>query len=150
MTTQFDSLTPFTAIETGDEIAVARGSTTGRMAISLIAGGEPVTGHDLIAGWSADTTISDTELDDATATTASSATNSLTIPTATGNQHLFVWRADADGGDPSEVHIAGGGNSRNVFGTAVARTVDGTAGQLIVTVGTLNASVNTGETLRVV
>lgn len=109
------------------------------------AGGSTPTAHDLIVGWSADANISNAEI----TAGASSSTNSVVIPTATGNQHLFVWRADADGGNPTEVHIAGGGNSRNIFGTATARMVGGTEGQLIVSVGTQNAAVLSGETLRV-
>ena len=81
---------------------------------------------------------------------ATSATNTIIIPNGTGAQHLFIWRADADGGDPTEVHISGAGNSRNSFTEAVATDVDGTPGQLIVTGGTFNTSLAEGEQLRVV
>ena len=102
--------------------------------------------HDLIVGWSADTTVTDGELNAGTTST----TDTLTIPTETGNDYLFIWRSDADGGDPSEVHIAGGLNVRNTLGAATARTLDSVAGQLIVSVVVWNADLNSGLTLRVV
>ena len=110
------------------------------------SGGGPVTMHDLIVGWSANTIILDSELTAGN----SSDTDSVVIPNESGGLYLLVWRADADGGDPTEVHIAGGGNSRNIFGPATARTFDGVAGQLIVSVGLQNAGTLSGEILRVV
>ena len=98
------------------------------------------------AAWSADTTITEAEVLAGT----SSDTNSVVIPNATGGQYLVIWRADADGGDPSEIHISGGGNQRNTFGNAVALTVDGVAGQVVHTVTTQNATFLSGETVRVV
>ena len=83
------------------------------------SGGGAVTMHDLIVGWSDDDTITDDEI----AAGATSDTNTIIIPNGTGAQHLFIWRADADGGDPTEVHISGAGNSRNSFTVAVARSV---------------------------
>ena len=111
-----------------------------------LSGPAPATAHDLWAGFSADTTVTESEV----LAGASSDTNSVIVPTGTGSLYLFIWRADADGGDPTEVHIAGGGNQRNVFGTASALTVSGVAGQLIVSVNTFNADLTSGETLRVV
>ena len=96
------------------------------------------------AGWSADTTISDTEL------SATSDTNTVTLGAATGLQYLALWRSDADGGDPTEVHIAGGGNARNTFGAAVDRAFGGVAGKLIVSVARQNASLLSGENVRLV
>ena len=106
----------------------------------------PVTAHDLIAGWSADATITDAEI---TAGVTSS-TNSLVLPTETGSFYMFVWRADADGGDPSEVHIGPAGNSRTLFEAAVARAVGGVAGQMLVSVNTFNTALTGGLTLRVI
>ena len=83
---------------------------------NMHSGTGPVTAHDLIVGWSDDDTITDAEL----AAGATSDTNTIIIPDGTGAQHLFIWRADADGGDPTEVHISGAGNSRNSFTEAVA------------------------------
>ena len=105
----------------------------------------PVTAHDLIAGWSADTTITDAEI----TAGATSTTNSVVLPISTGSLYMFVWRADADGGDPSEVHIGAAGNSRTLFETAVARAVGGVAGQLLVSVNTFNTGLTGGETVRV-
>ena len=110
------------------------------------SGGGPVTTHDLWAGWSADTSISESDV----LAGASSDSNTVTLPLDSGGLYLFIWRADADGGDPSEVHIAGGGNARNTFGPASALTVDGIAGQLIISATTLNADGFGGESVRVV
>ena len=106
----------------------------------------PVTAHDLIAGWSADTTITDAEI----TAGATSTTNSVVLPISTGSLYMFVWRADADGGDPSEVHIGAAGNSRTLFETAVARAVGGVAGQMLVSVNTFNTGLTGGETVRVI
>ena len=76
-------------------------------------------------GWSADQAITDSEL------SASSPTNTVKLPTGIGFQYLALWRADADGGDPTEVHLAGGGNSRNLFGAATNYTYNSVAGKLI-------------------
>lgn len=76
-------------------------------------------------GWSADQAITDSEL------SSSSPTNTVKLPTGIGFQYLALWRADADGGDPTEVHLAGGGNSRNVFGAATNYTYNSVAGKLI-------------------
>ena len=105
----------------------------------------PVTAHDLIAGWSADTTITDAEI----TAGSTSTTNSVVLPLSTGSLYMFVWRADADGGDPSEVHIGAAGNSRTLFETAVARAVGGVAGQMLVSVNTFNTGLTGGETVRV-
>ena len=105
----------------------------------------PVTAHDLIAGWSADTTITDAEI----TAGATSTTNSVVLPLESGSLYMFVWRADADGGDPTEVHIGAAGNSRTLFETAVARAVGGVAGQMLVSVNTFNTGLTGGETVRV-
>ena len=105
----------------------------------------PVTAHDLIAGWSADTTITDAEI----TAGATSTTNSVVLPLSTGSLYMFVWRADADGGDPTEVHIGAAGNSRTLFETAVARAVGSVAGQMLVSVNTFNTGLTGGETVRV-
>ena len=69
-------------------------------------------------------------------------TNTVIIPLATGTMYLFIWRADADGGDPLTVTISGGLNVRNTLIAAVARTVDSIAGQLLVSVQAWNAGIN--------
>ena len=109
-------------------------------------GGTPAQMHDLICGWSADAAISDAEL----SAGAMSTTNTVTIPTATGTMYLFIWRADADGGDPLQVTISGGLNVRNTLTAAVARTVDSIPGQLLVGVQAWDAGLNSSETLMVV
>ena len=105
-----------------------------------------MSANDLYTGWSTDATVTESEV----LAGASSTTNTVTIPNATGAQYHWIWRADADGGDPSEVHVAGGGNGRNGYGPASALTVDGVAGQLIVSGVRQNADLLSGETLRVV
>ena len=109
-------------------------------------GGTPAPMHDLICGWSADAAISDAEL----SAGAMSSTNTVTIPLATGTMYLFIWRADADGGDPLTVTISGGLNVRNTLIAAVARTVDSIAGQLLVSVQAWNAGIISSETLMCV
>ena len=96
------------------------------------------------AGWSADTSISDGEL------SATSPTDTITLGSAAGFNYLALWRSDADGGDPTEVHIAGGGNARNTFGDAVNRAFGGVDGKLIVSVTRQNASLLSGEQVRLV
>ena len=109
-------------------------------------GGTPAQMHDLICGWSPDAAISDAEL----SAGAMSTTNTVTIPTAAGTMYLFIWRADADGGDPLQVTISGGLNVRNTLTAAVARTVDTVPGQLLVGVQAWNAGLISSETLMVV
>ena len=96
------------------------------------------------AGWSADAVIAAAEL------SATSPSDSVTLPLASGFQYLALWRSDADGGDPTEVHIAGGGNARNTFGAAVDRAFGGVPGKLIVSVTEQNADLLSGENVRLV
>ena len=110
----------------------------------LPSGGGPTQTHSLRAGWSGDTSISDLELE------ASSDSDTVTLPTGAGSQYLALWRADEDGGDPSEVHISGGGNSRNLFGAAVDRTFGATDGKLIVSVNLFDVALTGGEEVRLV
>ena len=126
----------------------ATGVLTGTVLTITIpgGGGTPAQMHDLICGWSADAAISDAEL----SAGAMSTTNTVTIPTATGTMYLFIWRADADGGDPMTVTISGGLNVRNTLTAAVARTVDTVPGQLLVGVQAWDAGLNSSETLMVV
>lgn len=110
----------------------------------------PTTGvQNIVAGWSTDTTVTIGELNVGAAPVLP-LTDTVVIPNASGNQYLFVWRADADGGDPTEVHVAGGGNQRNVFGVAIPFTYQSVAGQLIISITTQNASLLSAETLRTV
>ena len=128
----------------GDGVVVTDAS--GIATVTIPGGGGITTAHDLYAGWSADSNVTATEV----LAGASSDTDTVTLPNATGSQYLFVWRADDDGGDPTEVHISSGGNQRNLFGTATALTVDSVPGQLIVTVTTANADFLSAENLRIV
>ena len=59
--------------------------------------------HDLIVGWSLDSTITDIEI----AGRGDFADKFGNDSSGDRQFHLWIWRADADGGDPSEVHIAG-------------------------------------------
>ena len=102
--------------------------------------------HDLYAGWSADVVITDAEI----VAGGNSNSDRVLLPTEVGSQYMFVWREDADGGDPSEVFIAGAGNSRPLFGVGVARTINAVSGVLIVSVNTFNAVLTGGEIVRVV
>ena len=102
--------------------------------------------HPHYFGWSPDAPIDEAEILAATA----SETNSGTIPPAVGNMYFFVWRSDADGGDPIEVHITGGPNVRNTLGAASPVDVAGAAGQLIVSVITWNATLLSGLNVRIV
>ena len=108
-------------------------------------GSTPVQSHDLWAGWSTDSTVTETEV----LAGVSSDTATITLPTGSGNQFLWVWRSNLDGGDPSEVYIAGGLNQRNTFVAAVALAVSGVAGQLIVSVTSQNVGLLGGENVRV-
>ena len=114
--------------------------------INGIGGIIPTPNHALYVGWSDD----NIPAPDGSEFTADSDTHTITVPTATGSLYLIIWRSDADGGDPTEVHISGGGNTRNAFVAAVAYTLNGVAGQVIVSFNTLNADFTSGETLRVV
>ena len=128
----------------GDGVVVS--NVGGVATVTIVGGGAIAMSHTLYAGFSADTAVNAAEV----LTGASSDTDSVTLPTATGSQYLWVWRSDTDGGDPTEIHIAGGGNQRNIFGVAAALTVDSIDGQLIVTITTQNAGLLSGESLRVV
>ena len=99
----------------------------------------------LRTGWSANASITGTEI----LAGASATSDRVTIPTATGAQYLFVWRANDDDGDPDELFLAGAG-VRNLFGAAVSRTVDSIGGRLMVSHTTQNAALLSGEMLRAV
>ena len=109
------------------------------------SGSTPVQTHDLWVGWSTDNTVTETEV----LAGVSSDTATATLPTGTGNQFLWVWRSNLDGGDPSEVYIAGGLNVRNTLGAAAALSVSGVAGQIIVSVTSQNVGLLGGENVRV-
>ena len=108
-----------------------------------IPGGTHGPDHALWFGWSADQNPIDSEF------LVSSDTHTVIVPTATGFLYAIIWRSDADGGDPNEVHFAGGNNIRNTFGVPTAYELDGVAGQVIVSVNTQNADVWSGEEVRV-
>ena len=161
--TRFDNLTSGgtgTALEWQDEgtdlaavtsvnivgLGVSSSVASGVLTITVAGGTTPGMTHDLYVGWSPDTTVTESEV----LAGQDSDTASAVIPTATGSQFLWVWRSDTDGGDPTEVHIAGGGNQRNIFEAATALTVSGNAGQLIVSAVLQNAGLLSGETVRVV
>ena len=86
------------------------------------AEGTPQTTHDLWAAWSLDATFTESEV----LAGSSSDTDEVIVPNATGGLYLGIWRSDADGGAPTEVHIAGGGNQRN--GMGCSRSFDGKCG----------------------
>ena len=109
------------------------------------SGSTPGQTHDLWVGWSTDNTVTETEV----LAGVSSDTATATLPTGTGNQFLWVWRSNLDGGDPSEVYIAGGLNVRNTLGAAAALSVSGVAGQIIVSVTSQNVGLLGGENVRV-
>ena len=117
--------------------------TKGYADANYSGGATPAASHALYAGWSADATPADAEF------TANSDTHELNLPIGTGNLYLIIWRSDADGGDPGEVHISGGGNSRNNFGDAADYTLNSVAGKVIVSITTQNADLLSGESLRV-
>ena len=97
------------------------------------------------AGWSVDAVADAAEL------TASSVSNMLTIPDDSGALHLAVWRSDAAGGDPSEVHVAAARGWRGLFGAAVSlEDMNGVPGEVIVTVDAQDADLLSGETLQVI
>ena len=105
----------------------------------------PLQEQHIRAGWSADTSIADAEL------SATSPTNTVRLGTnASGLNYLALWRSDADGGNPTEVHISGGGNARNTFGAATDRTIGGVPGKLIVSATRQNADLLGGELVRLV
>ena len=139
----------------GAVVTVAAGAFGCALALTEVESGDPsphppppILEQHIRAGWSADQAISDAEL------SASSATHTVVLGAAVGFNYLALWRSDADGWDPSEVHIAGGGNARNTFGPAVARThptgAGGVPGQLIVSVTRQNATLLGGENVRLV
>lgn len=113
---------------------------------SLPTGSPPAQTEHIRAGISVDSSVGAADL------TVSSATDTLILPTATGYYHVGLWRADADGGDPTEVHIQGGGNARNTYGAASDLTVGGVDGKLIVSVDAQNmaASHLGGASVRIV
>ena len=111
---------------------------------NLEAGATRQTEH-IRAGWSADQAITNAEL------TESSDTDTVTLGTDfSGFNYLAFWRSDADGGDPTEVNLVGGGNSRNLFNAAIDRAYNGVAGKLIVSVARQNADLLGGEDARIV
>ena len=141
-----DGTVAFTSPVPGVDPTAAAHLVTKKYADANYGGSTPVQTHDLWVGWSADNAVTEAEV----LAGASSDSATATLPTGAGNQFLWVWRSNLDGGDPSEVHIAGSLNLRNTLGPAVALTVSGVAGQLIVSVITQNVGLLGGENLRVV
>ena len=112
-----------------------------------LAGGTiapPLAQHHIRAGWSADATIDAADLTD------EYQLSQFILPDGTGNLYLVLWRADADGGDFTEVHIAGAGNSRNLFGAAADLTIDTIPGKAIISATAQKAGLLSGESVRVV
>ena len=134
------------AILAGTGIAIDD-TVTNQITISSTGGGGVIsTAHKLYAGWSDDVSISDSEI----LAGGVSDTNRVILPTGTGSKFMLIWRADADGGDPSEVHVGIAGSSRNLFGVATDRTINNISGKLIVSVNTWDTFYAGGETVRVV
>lgn len=102
--------------------------------------------RQLLVGWAASTSPTVNEL----AAAAASTSNTATLPSGTGSLYMFIFRSDDLGGDMTEVHIFGGGNSRNLYGAASAQTINNVAGQLIVSINTFNATLLSGTDVRVV
>ena len=81
---------------------------------------------------------------------ANTDSNSVTIPNF-GNAvgYIFIWRADADGGDPTEIHLGSSGNARNGWGTTTDRTISvggvSVPGKVIVSVNTFNVALTEAE-----
>ena len=136
------------AIRAGSNITINRG-IAGQITINAIGGSSgPVQSQHVRAGWSADQLISDAEL---TVASTPAAPGTVRLDTnLSGLNYLALWRSDDDGGDPTEVHLAGGGNSRNLFGAAANYTYQGVAGKLIVSAARQNADLLGGENARLV
>ena len=130
------------AILAGTNVIIDR-SSPNEITISASSSG-PAQNQHIRAGWSSDQNIANAEL------SASSATDTVRLPSASGLNYLAFWRSDADGGDPTEVHLAGGGNSRNLFGSASDHAFGGVAGKLIVSAARQNADLLGGENARLV
>ena len=74
----------------------------------------------------------------------------VTVPDATGEMWLVVWRSDAAGGDPAGVaYGVGGFPARVTFGAAVDQLIDGVPGKAIITTSPLNAGLTSGTVLEV-
>ena len=119
----------------------------GGVVYSIPQGSSSGTASHVRAGWSADAAVTAAEL---TVASEAETPNTVVLPSASGFNYLALWRSDADGGDPTEVHLAGGGNSRNLFGDAADLTVGDIPGKLIVSVNRQNADLLSGESARLV
>ena len=124
------------------------GSVAGGVLTITVAGGTtPGMTHDLYVGWSADTTVTESEV-----------LAGQDSDTASASYPGGHWQPSTSGsGAPIRMAViplrstsAGGGNQRNIFEAATALTVSGNAGQLIVSAVLQNAGLLSGETVRVV
>lgn len=112
-----------------------------------LAGDTPGGGDGAItiaAGWSNDTIPQAAEL------TVTGTGSQLTIPDGTGSLYLVLWRSDAAGGDPEQVHISGARGWRNLLGGASDLGLSGVAGKAIVSVHRQNAALLSGEPVEIV
>ena len=101
------------------------------------------SGVRIAVGWSADQVATAAEL------TATSETDTVTVPTNTGNQYLLVWDADVYGDLNGIYYGQSPNNSISAYEDPVALELDGVAGMVRVSSSILVGSVIGGRDLRV-
>ena len=152
-----------TALGAFSTVVLAGLGVTGVVANSVLTitipggGGTPAQTHAIYIGWRiAEAIPSGGQISTDSPSNANTDTDSVVIPDYAGQTvgYLFIWRSDLDGGDPSEVHISGGGNSRNAWGVAETRTIsiggNNVVGKAIISVNTFNVALASAEILRIV
>ena len=113
--------------------------------VPIVPGGGGGGGIDVRVGWSDTALVNPATLIDIFDS------NTFVVPVAVGSLYFVIWRSTASGGDPTEVHIAGSVNQRNIFGAAMPlATNDGVVGEVIVTVTTQKAALWSLENVRIV
>ena len=110
------------------------------------AGGASGT-RSLAVGWSPDPLMSAPAM--AAANFDEDEDGAVVIPDETGGSHLYIWRSDEAGGDPTAVSVGSALNWRNIFGPAVPMDFEAVPGQVVVTVVRQNAGLLSGETVEV-
>ena len=101
------------------------------------------SGVRIAVGWSADQVATAAEL------TATSETDTVTVPTNTQNQYLLVWDADVYGDLNGIYYGQSPNNSISAYEDPVALEKDGVAGMVRVSSSILVGSVIGGRDLRV-
>ena len=130
----------------------------GVLTITIPGGGAPPgQTHAIYIGWRVAGNIpTGGQMSTDIPSNANTDTDSVVIPNYLGQSvgYLFIWRSDADGGDPTEVYIGVSGNSRNAWGTAETRTIsiggNNVVGKAIISVNTFNVSLTYDEVMRIV